>query len=125
MFIAGQTLSMVSPVGAECSDVTLLRSVERSQLVSYEHSAPQEQKTKTTLNNQKPGTGTMNQELRTKNQEPRTKNQEPRTKALLDFHSQLLFNILLINLCALFRRSRFVRHAVQFDYCPAPKLDVL
>jgi len=118
MFIAGQTLSMVSPVGAECSDVTLLRSVERSQLVSYEHSAPQEQKTKTTLNNQKPGTGTMNQELR-------TKNQEPRTKALLDFHSQLLFNILLINLCALFRRSRFVRHAVQFDYCPAPKLDVL
>jgi hypothetical protein len=66
MFIDNRISSIVSPVGgAQYSEVTLLRRVATSKLVSYKHSAALELKTKT------PTKGKV-QELRTTNQEPKT-----------------------------------------------------
>ena len=58
-------------------------------------------------------------------EDPKTKGQRPKTQELLDFHPQLILNILLVDLGALFRRFGFVGHSVQFDHCPAAKLHVL
>jgi hypothetical protein len=51
MFIASETGSIVSPVGAKGFDITLLQSVEESELFSYRHSAPPEQWSKSRTKN--------------------------------------------------------------------------
>ena len=49
MLIDNRHTSILIPVGAQYSEVTLLRSVEPPGLVVYKHEAPLELKTKTAI----------------------------------------------------------------------------